>query len=152
MKIEKFSFNVLRGPQPEIMSEFLFLAKSQGVKTIINLQSGWYNFLHPFRKKVKPCWFGIQEIKIPMSPIFPPRMKQVRQAIEAIRHHKEHGQVYVHCKSGVDRTGAVCAAYLIADHDVGPQMAYIGMLIDGFHVYRFFWWLPFIKRILWRMK
>lgn len=42
-------------------------------------------------------------------------VEMIRQFIKVVRDHERNGVVYVHCKTGMERTGAAVAAYRVVD-------------------------------------
>lgn len=56
--------------------------------------------------------------------------------------------LFVHCRKGVDRTGAAVAYYRVMVDRINPYDAIDEMLAAGFHRYRYFYWLPELKEIL----
>lgn len=101
---------VYRGGQPN-QAGFEYLAKI-GVKTILDLReagerSAWEN------QVVNAL--GMKYVNVPMSGLTPPTLQQITNIL-ALLEAGAPGAVFVHCKRGADRTGAVIAAYRI-DHD-----------------------------------
>ena len=101
---------VYRGAQPT-NEGFEYLAKL-GVKTIVDLRepgkrSAW-------EEKVA-SGLGMKYVNVPMSGLTPPTAEQI-SIILGLLEGSSAGPVFVHCKRGADRTGAVVAAYRI-DHD-----------------------------------
>jgi tyrosine-protein phosphatase SIW14 len=101
---------VFRGGQPD-QSGFAYLA-SIGVKTIIDLRapgqrSSW--------EDQTVTALGMKYVSVPMTGLEPPTAAQI-SSILALLEGGAAGAVFVHCKRGADRTGAVIAAYRI-DHD-----------------------------------
>ena len=58
---------------------------------------------------------GMRYINVPMTGMTPPTQSETN-AILTLLEDPAAGPVFVHCKRGADRTGAVIAAYRI-DHD-----------------------------------
>ena len=58
---------------------------------------------------------GMQYVSVPMSGLTPPTPEQVTRILRLLEDNTA-GAVFVHCRRGADRTGAVIAAYRI-DHD-----------------------------------
>ena len=54
-------------------------------------------------------------VNVPMTGLTPPTEAQISKIL-ALLEDEATGSVFVHCKRGADRTGAVIAAYRI-DHD-----------------------------------
>ena len=101
---------LLRGAQPN-EEGFHNLAK-MGVKTVIDLReesdrSEWEE------KIVKAA--GMKYIAVPIAGLAAPTTDQMRKMLQVIN-DPAAGPVFVHCKRGKDRTGAVVACYRI-QHD-----------------------------------
>jgi protein tyrosine phosphatase (PTP) superfamily phosphohydrolase (DUF442 family) len=102
--------HVYRGAQPTDEG-FQYLAKV-GVKTIIDLREA------DDRSKVEErvvTGAGMQYVNVPMTGLTPPTEPEITKIL-ALLENGTTGPVFVHCKRGADRTGAVVAAYHI-DHD-----------------------------------
>ena len=69
----------------------------------------------PRRKKRTVTSDGMRYVNVPMTGMTPPTEAQIKQVL-ALMEDQTAGPVFVHCKRGADRTGAVIAAYRI-DHD-----------------------------------
>lgn len=82
----------------------------------------------------------------PMSMVLPPTRKQLVQGVQFILTAPK--PVYVHCHDGVDRTGCMLAAYAVLVQKRPSREVVKHMLDEGFHTYRYFWWLPFLLEAL----
>ena len=102
--------HVYRGAQPT-KEAFRYLA-SIGVKTVIDLREGGDRAKEEERI-VKEA--GMAYINVPMARLTPPTEADLRKILPVLE-NSTGGPVFVHCKRGADRTGAVIAAYHI-DHD-----------------------------------
>ena len=102
--------HVYRGAQPA-KEAFRYLA-SIGVKTVIDLREGGDRAKEEERI-VKEA--GMAYINVPMARLTPPTEADLRKILPVLE-NSTGGPVFVHCKRGADRTGAVIAAYHI-DHD-----------------------------------
>jgi tyrosine-protein phosphatase SIW14 len=101
---------VYRGAQPT-SEGFKYLAKI-GVKTILDLRED--DERSAAEKQVVTA-LGMQYVNVPMTGLTPPTEAQTAKIL-ALLENLTTGAVFVHCKRGADRTGAVIAAYRI-DHD-----------------------------------
>ena len=102
--------HVYRGAQPSDQG-FQNLAKL-GVKTVIDLREA------DGRSKVEEkvvTTAGMRYVNIPMTGLTPPTTEQMTKIL-ALLQDGSSGPVFVHCKRGADRTGAVIAVYRI-QHD-----------------------------------
>jgi protein tyrosine phosphatase (PTP) superfamily phosphohydrolase (DUF442 family) len=107
---DKVDAHVYRGAQPTDEG-FQYLAKL-GVKLIIDLREA------DDRSKAEErvvTGAGMQYINVPMTGLTPPTETEITKLL-AVLEDGTTGPVFVHCKRGADRTGAVIAAYHI-DHD-----------------------------------
>ena len=102
--------HVYRGAQPT-QEGFDYLNKL-GVKTVINLREADERSTEE-EKLVTAA--GMKYINVPMTGLKPPTEAETSKIL-AILEDGSTGPVFVHCKRGADRTGAVIAAYRI-DHD-----------------------------------
>jgi tyrosine-protein phosphatase SIW14 len=102
--------HVYRGGQPT-NAGFQYLAKL-GVKTVIDLREA------DGRAKAEESVVtraGMKYVNVPMTGLTPPTEAQISRIL-AILEDSALGSVFVHCRRGADRTGAVIAAYHI-DND-----------------------------------
>jgi protein-tyrosine phosphatase len=102
--------NVCRGAQPTDEG-FRYLAKL-GVKLVLDLREHDDRSLAEERVVTAA---GMRYLNIPMTGMTPPTPAETG-AILKLLEDVASGPVFVHCKRGADRTGAVIAAYRI-DHD-----------------------------------
>ena len=106
---DKVDANVYRGGQPTDEG-FRYLAKL-GVKVIIDLREA------DGRSKAEErvvTGAGMRYINVPMTGLNPPTEGQITKIL-ALLEDNTNGALFVHCRRGADRTGAVIAAYHI-DH------------------------------------
>jgi tyrosine-protein phosphatase SIW14 len=102
--------HVYRGAQPT-NEGFENLAKI-GVKTVIDLREA--DERSKAEEKVVTA-AGMRYLNVPMSGLTPPTESEI-STILGILEDDSTGPVFVHCKRGADRTGAVIASYRIS-HD-----------------------------------
>jgi tyrosine-protein phosphatase SIW14 len=107
---DKVDNHVYRGGQPTDQG-FKYLAQL-GVKTIVDLREadGRATVEH---NTVTAA--GMTYVNVPMTGLTPPTDAEISKIL-AILEDVTSGPVFVHCKRGADRTGAVIAAYHI-NHD-----------------------------------
>lgn len=111
--IENFSKvgeHVYRGAQPTDAG-FSYLAKI-GVKMVIDLRETDQRSSAEERTVTAN---GMHYVNVPMTGLTPPTEAEISKIL-ALLEDETSGPVFVHCRQGVDRTGAVIAAYRI-DHD-----------------------------------
>jgi protein tyrosine phosphatase (PTP) superfamily phosphohydrolase (DUF442 family) len=104
---DKVNDQVYRGAQPSDEG-FRYLAKL-GVKSIIDLREA-DSRSNAERNVVTAA--GMKYINVPMTGLTPPSDAEITK-IMSILEDSASGPVFVHCKRGADRTGAVIAAYHI---------------------------------------
>jgi tyrosine-protein phosphatase SIW14 len=104
---DQLDAHVYRGAQPTAAG-FEYLAKI-GVKTILDLRDDGP------REEQTVTADGMKYVHIPMTGLTPPTPAETSKIL-ALLNDDASGPVFVHCKRGADRTGAVIAAYRI-DHD-----------------------------------
>jgi tyrosine-protein phosphatase SIW14 len=102
--------HVYRGAQPS-NEGFDYLAKL-GVKSIIDLREADARGTAEERAVTAA---GMRYVNVPMTGLTPPTEAEITKILKLLEDGSS-GPVFVHCKSGVDRTGAVIAAYHI-EHD-----------------------------------
>jgi protein tyrosine phosphatase (PTP) superfamily phosphohydrolase (DUF442 family) len=100
--------HVYRGAQPT-EEGFQYLAKV-GVKTVIDLREADGRSR---KEEQMVTSAGMKYINVPMSGLTPPTPAEIDKILDIL---EQDGAVFVHCKRGADRTGAVIASYRI-DHD-----------------------------------
>src|SRR5712691_3079197 len=102
--------HVYRGAQPTDEG-FQYLAKI-GVKTVIDLREADERSQAEERLVTAA---GMKYVNVPMTGLTPPTEAGITRIL-GILEDDNTGAVFVHCKRGADRTGAVIASYRI-DHD-----------------------------------
>jgi uncharacterized protein (TIGR01244 family) len=99
--------HLYRGGQPE--DGGLRKLAELGVKTVINLRGA---SKQTQTEEAEARTLGMQYFNIPMSSAGRPREEQVSRVLEIIETLK-NAPVFVHCRRGSDRTGAIVAIYRI---------------------------------------
>jgi len=102
--------HVYRGAQPS-GAGFRYLARI-GVKTVVDLR-GTETRSEAEERLVTAA--GMKYVHVPMTGLIPPTDAEIVKIL-GILEDQSGGAVFVHCKRGADRTGAVIAAYRI-DHN-----------------------------------
>lgn len=102
--------HLYRGAQPTDTG-FRHLAEI-GVKTVLDLRESDSRSAAEERLVHS---LGMQYVNVPMSGLTPPTEAQIEKILAVLQDHS-YGTVFVHCRRGADRTGAVIAAYRI-EHD-----------------------------------
>ena len=101
--------HVYRGGQPT-SEGFRYLSKL-GVKTIVDLREAGGRSRREDRAVASN---GMKYVNVPMGGLVPPTHAEITSLLGLLE--GTGGPVFVHCRRGADRTGAVIAAYHI-DHD-----------------------------------
>lgn len=101
---------VYRGAQPTDAG-FGYLAKL-GIKVVLDLREHDERSLS---EQLVVTAAGMRYVNVPMTGMTPPTPAETNMIL-ALLEDSAAGPVFVHCKRGADRTGAVVAAYRI-DHD-----------------------------------
>jgi tyrosine-protein phosphatase SIW14 len=99
--------NLYRGGQPKTGG--LKKLAQLGIKTIVNLRGESDETLAEGREAKS---LGMEYFNVPMSTAGRPTDEQVRRVIEILE-EKKNAPVFVHCRRGSDRTGAIIAVYRI---------------------------------------
>ncbi|HVX63817.1 MAG TPA: tyrosine-protein phosphatase [Pirellulales bacterium] len=149
--IIRLTDDIYRGRRP---TRELLLAAEPNPRTLLNLESGWYERLNPGVLKAHELAseLGMVQLRLPMSPLKPPSLAQVVEAYEMMNSLDVPRPLLVHCREGVDRTGVVCAYYRVVAEGWSPADAMQEMLSLGFHRWRYLYWLPQIRRLLERAQ
>jgi tyrosine-protein phosphatase SIW14 len=122
--------HVYRGAQPTI-DGYKYLAQI-GVKTVLDLrQNGERSSVE--RREVTAL--GMQYVNVPMSGLMPPTSEQMTKILGLLEDHTA-GAVFVHCKRGADRTGAVIAAYRIDHYHWDNTRALKEAMSDGMRFFQ----------------
>lgn len=127
-----------RGPRPTSFADLQKL----GFQRVISLQSGFENSVTETQYEYEEASdFGLDFWNLKWSNFWPPSHAQINQALDLL----ETGlKTYVHCHSGVDRTGAFVLGYR-RRKGVPFKVAYAEFIRMGRHPW-FFWWKPFLHR------
>jgi len=116
--LHKVDEHVLRGAMPESEADFTHLKNHHNVHTIIDLRGPATTKAQYVQYEMGHCKKNdIKYISIPMSSTRAPNQEELQLFLAAIQEAKAanaNGKVYVHCKHGIDRTGAMIAAYEVA--------------------------------------
>ena len=136
----KISREIYRGPRPENLE---VLRRELHVDTIISLQSGWYQLAYEDRyERQFPADFGIKHYDLGSSDIWPPEPWVVEKALSLMQQDRV---IYLHCLSGVDRTGFIAAVYRMRVQGWSFESAVAEWKNIGRHPW-FFWWEKELKK------
>lgn len=134
MRLVDENVGLWRGPRPTSLGE----VKALGIRRIINLESGFYQALSTEEGLVSneyPPDFGLVEYNIPCSDIRPPGEFVIEKVMGLCR---DRTPTLIHCLSGVDRTGFVCASYRVKA--LGWSVAAAIAEFRAFGRHPWFWW------------
>lgn len=112
----KVNDNYFRGSQPN--RAHLAALKAMGVKTIIDLRR---DFVAAERQWAREL--GLEYFNLPLKPYQPATKEQTEYFLRLVNDPK-NGPVYVHCRGGQHRTGAMTAVYRITHDDWTAEQAY----------------------------
>lgn len=129
-----------RGSHPKTPEDIERL-RSLGVKMILNLRTFPYDPIESREAGERGIYLNVSS----MSYFTPPSSQHLKQAVDFIVDNTAKGMsVFIHCHSGVDRTGAVVAAYRALEQHWPVEAALGEMKLMGFHR-RYFWWVPLLR-------
>ncbi len=131
----EFSPGRWRGPKPDISLCF------RNWKSILSLQCATLETMQVSEEREWCAKQNVPFFHVPMSMITPPTGTEIDAALSIIN-NQSNWPILVHCHDGVDRTGIVVAHHRmeIGNKTFGEA---IGEMLDmGFHLQRYFWWLP----------
>jgi protein tyrosine/serine phosphatase len=102
--VGRVSSGIYRGAQPE--REGYATLKNMGIRTVVNLRSQ-----HSEREEVKAA--GMRSVEIPINAFKGLNSEVINKVINVMT-NPEYQPVFIHCKLGEDRTGALVAIYRMA--------------------------------------
>jgi protein tyrosine/serine phosphatase len=109
--------NVYRGGQPG--EGGMARLKEVGVRTVLNLR---YERQQGLAEEAAARVEGLQYFSIPMYGLVRPSDRQITRALEILQ-DPDNWPVFVHCKRGSDRTGAVVGVYRVANSNWTAEQA-----------------------------
>jgi tyrosine-protein phosphatase SIW14 len=132
-RFQKVSDALYRGGQPE-KDGFEYL-KSQGIRTVINLRDE-SNDEEPVVRSL-----GMNYVRIPMNVTVGSKIPQadIAKYFEILA-NPENYPIFIHCRRGADRTGAMVGFYRIAVEGWTGKKAYDEARKIGMR-----WWYPGLK-------
>jgi len=151
VNFHKVNENIYRGGRPT--EEGIKELKKLGIKSILNLEKGFFNNTPKYVKREERLAkeAGIIFLNIPMHPLFSPKEADIEEAIKKLTDPSLY-PIYVHCERGSDRTGIVIAAYRIKIEGWSYQKAYEEMKKFGHRKRILFWWKNVLKRMSWEYE
>lgn len=134
---------IFRGPRPADLTVLRASWSKYHVNTIISLEYGFYGVTHNDKyERQFPADFGIQVYNIPCSDIMPPERWAVEKVLDLMSQDRS---IYIHCLSGVDRTGFMCAVYRMRVQHWSFEKAHAEWVAMGRHFW-FAWWKSELKK------
>lgn len=135
----RVSENLWRGPRPE---NYDILVQNK-ITRVINLEYGFFEAFHEdaYETEYYAKNTSITKHTIRCSDIFPPNKAQV---LEFIRWARSPGKTYVHCLTGKDRTGFMCAVYQMRYGHLSFEEANNEWKFYGRHWW-YWWWESALK-------
>lgn len=94
---------------------------NMGIKTIVNLRAEEIVWQRQGRRVAMS--YGIAWVHLPMYAFWQPSEKQVRAFLEIVL-DPARSPVFLHCRQGEDRTGALVAVYRVVGQGWQPKDAY----------------------------
>lgn len=140
---------IYRGPCPKSSNDFDAVQRLR-IKSILDLETYALDLRGNEREGVmwRCASYGIAHFSLPLGAILPPSMPRLGLAVQLLRTSTQAlpRPLLVSCRQGVDRTGIVIAAYRVRAEEAELEAAIEEMLEMGFHVGRYWWWLPQLER------
>ncbi|HEU4715044.1 MAG TPA: dual specificity protein phosphatase family protein [Pyrinomonadaceae bacterium] len=112
----KVNDNYFRGSQPT--QDQMAALKAMGVKTIVDLRKDYVPEARQWANEL-----GLNYFNIPLKPSKAATKEQTEYFLSLVN-DPANGPVYVHCKGGRHRTGALTAAYRITHDGWTAEQAY----------------------------
>lgn len=136
----KYGRELYRGRLPASNADFQAL-RSANVTKIVNLESGLRELVaHELNDEVwKGRQIGADVLHVRFSPLLPPRLRDLRLAVDILDCLLVGGDTFFHCKRGKERTGMVAAAWRIRMQGWSVKKAIAEMRSMGFSPW-FSWW------------
>jgi protein tyrosine phosphatase (PTP) superfamily phosphohydrolase (DUF442 family) len=124
-RFQKVDDRLYRGAQPD--EEGFRYLRSLGIRTVINLREEHYAVRLREQQVVESLGMKYVHVPVTVGNFFnrSPRIPEaaVRAFFDTLD-STESGAVFVHCRRGADRTGALVGLYRIARHHWDPSRAY----------------------------
>lgn len=138
--------NLFRGPRPEDIRNLISREFQQVIVTQSGDEDRWTDSFYESQLHVKRrdpnAYPQIDVVYVRCSNIFPPTEEQVREFLAKVSNGKK---TYVHCHSGVDRTGFLVACYRMMKLGWSYHSAYREWVDLGRHWW-FDWWKYTLKK------
>jgi atypical dual specificity phosphatase len=122
------SESVLIGALP--LKSHVELLKSIGVTAVVNMCEEYAGPIETYKKN------DIRQLHLPTRDYTCPKAQDLRSAVDFINHEIHHGRVYVHCKAGRQRSGAVVLCWLAESKKLSASNAQALLLEKRLHANR----------------
>ena len=109
----------------EQAAAILTYLRGQGVNVVVNLENTWSIYWR-YKRLLRES--GLECLHIPLNSTKAPTEAEWAEIKEAMKE-----PVYIHCKWGADRTGAIIARYLVEEKGYTPAQAYQAVITGGSH-------------------
>lgn len=145
MNVSKVTGNFLRGSRPNNSADLVMIGFNWRAQTVISLETGFGRFwdgLSGREFNEQQLWengWHRAYISHPLSNFTPPTRSETELIIGDIKRGLEIGPVFLHCYSGVDRTGWICAAWRVLEEGKDAESAWAEAKLMGMHHW-YFWW------------
>ena len=126
-----------RGAKPdfnndELLNEF----KEKNIKLVIDFRNEKSSSVKDLMKEREIFTKnGIKYVNFPMESGDIPDKKTYNKFQEIINKYKKDGSIFIHCKSGIDRTGVMSAMYQMENNHKTKQQVYEIMKDCGYNIY-----------------
>lgn len=143
--ISQVAPNLWRGPRPTDLRDLI----AQHFEVIIDLQSGAEDLLTDslYEQQRRQLTTAIMLFLIPCGDILPPSTEGVLRFLSIMSLNSL--KTYIHCHSGVDRTGYMCAVFRMRKQGWSLTDAHEEFVTLGRHWW-FFWWKWSLRK--WELK
>lgn len=143
--MKKVDDRLFRGPRPESTKEM----KEAGITRIVDLQSGFEELIRDSVYESERKFYHKDMVFYEMhwSNFFPPTHNEIGIFLLMFNetYWRKDLKTYVHCHSGVDRTGVAVLAYRLKYCGWTFDQAYQEFVQEGRHWW-FFWWKPVLRK------
>jgi predicted protein tyrosine phosphatase len=76
-------------------------------------------------------WANVRHYRVPVKDFTAPSYEQMTEIIDLLDHPPQNGNVYIHCKAGIGRTGVAIACWRVA-HGASPDEAVRAEALNGY--------------------
>jgi protein tyrosine phosphatase (PTP) superfamily phosphohydrolase (DUF442 family) len=124
----------LLGGRNPLTAEDVAALQAEGVGTIVDLREDeeWRSADRYGREAVAAAeWCGIERVSVPIRDLGPPSPDNLDRVSSILDDRLPGGHVFVHCRAGIERTGAVIAAWLSRKERISPSEAVLRMRANG---------------------